>query len=271
MLIDTHCHLNFHAFKDDLDEVITRAQKAGIEKIIIPGTDLSSSAKAIAIAQKYPHCYAAIGIHPHHAKDATITLNQTLRNQLKELTQHDKVVAVGEIGMDYHTYEKSKYAVTAVTPEVKEKQKALFLLQLEFAHECNLPVIFHCREAHEDMYTLIVDFKTHSGWKPQGVYHCFGGGKKDLKRVLELGLYVGCDGNVTYNESLQTVVKEIPLERLLLETDAPFLTPLLYRGTRNEPSYLPLIAQKVAELKGVEEGKVKEMTTKNARTLFKLP
>ncbi len=269
MYIDTHCHLNFGAFDQTVPEILECAKKAEVEKIIIPGTDLVSSQKAIDIANQYENCFAAIGIHPHHAKDETLLVNADLQEKLTLLAQQKKVVAIGEIGMDYFVYVKSKYAETEITQELREKQTALFRMQLEIALEQNLPVIFHCRDAFDDMITVIEECMGKKG-SLRGVFHCFGGGKKDLRWVLEKNFFVGIDGNITYNQNLQFIPSMVPLNRLLLETDAPFLAPIPHREKQNEPSYLPLVASYVARKINTPVEKLADMTTQNAYSLFGL-
>lgn len=277
MLIDTHCHLNFHAFEKDLDDVVRRAEEAGVEKIIIPGTDPSSSKKAIEIAQTYESCYGAVGIHPHHTKDANLVINDDMRHQLKELLTQPKVLAAGEIGLDYHVYKNSKYESNDITDEYKDKQKQLLTLQLELALELNKPVIFHCRDAHDDMIQTISTFSRKgspaaNSVKPaRGVFHCFGGSTQQLELILTMGYYIGFDGNITYSRNWKKIVAATPLERIVLETDAPFLTPVPHRGTRNEPSYLPLVAQAVADAHGKSVSEVIHLSTQNAISLFGFP
>ncbi|MBI4058253.1 TatD family hydrolase [Candidatus Gottesmanbacteria bacterium] len=286
MLIDTHCHLNFHAFNKDLDDVVRRAKEAGVEKIIVPGTDLTSSQRAIEVAQTYDSCFATVGIHPHHAQDPNLVIDDNVRHQFKSLLSHDRVVAVGEIGLDYYRYNKTKYTDTAITSEIKQKQKKLLLMQLELAHEHELPVILHCREAHSDLIQTISSFAKATDNKSsssrrisrirensspiQGVFHCFTGSTHHLSLILTMGYYVGFDGNITYSSNWQTLVSSAPLERILLETDAPFLTPEPHRGTRNEPAYLLLVAKEVAKFHTTSLSKVIHISTMNAGSLFRL-
>ncbi|MBI4990516.1 TatD family hydrolase [Candidatus Gottesmanbacteria bacterium] len=267
MFIDTHAHLNFKAFKKDLDEVLNRAKESGVTKIIIPGAKVDSSEKAIEIAQRYDSCFAAIGIHPHHVDEfkqsGRLIIEQKLKEMLKQV-QHDKIVAIGEIGLDYHEYN----GYPPLLQENKEQQKELLLLQLDLAQKENLPIIFHCRNAFDDLLEIIRQY----GKSVEGVFHCFDGEKKHLEEVLKLGFYIGFDGNITYpeNQTLKSLVKLTPLERLFLETDSPFLTPQPFRGSRNEPAYITYIAKEVAEIhqRSVEE--IVEMTSRNALNLFKI-
>lgn len=268
MFIDTHAHLNFKAFRKDLNEVINRTKEAGIEKIIIPGAKIDSSRKAVEISQKYDSCFAAVGIHPHHVVNFTQLGKTKITNELKMLVDNKKVVAIGEVGLDYHEYK----GYPPITNEVKSQQKELLRLQIEIAQENNLPIIFHCRDAHDDQLEMIND-NLKSNNKITGVFHCFGGEKKHLEKVLSLGFYVGFDGNITYpeNKNLQDLVAYTPIDRLLLETDAPYLTPLPFRGQRNEPAYLINTASFVYHLHKISLEKVSEITTSNALKLFRLP
>lgn len=281
MLIDTHCHLNFHAFENDLDDVVRRAQEAGVEKFVIPGTDLVSSQKAVEIAQKYPGvCFAAVGIHPHHAQDPELTIDDELKNKIEELVIQDGVVAVGEIGMDYFRYTKTKYENNNLTDDIKQKQKALLLIQLELALIHKRPVILHCREAFDDMIQTISPFsRTNSPTasvktnyiKPHrlhGVWHCFGGTAKLLQDILTMGYCVGFDGNITYSTDYSPLVASAPLDKILLETDSPYLTPVPHRGTRNEPKHIPLVAKTIADYHSSPLSEIIQVTSRNAKLLF---
>ena len=272
MFIDTHCHLNFEAFTDDLPQVIERAKDRGVMKIIVPGTDVASSARAVEIANTYDNCWAAVGVHPHHAKDPDLTVDADLKQQLKELATSDRVVAMGEIGLDYHVYRNSKYENTEITDELKQKQQELFLLQYELAHELNLSTILHCREAQDDLIQTISNNSRirENSPRPPGVFHCYGGSKKHLRLLITMGYYIGFDGNITYSPDWKTIVSSAPLSRIVLETDAPYLTPVPFRGKRNEPMQIPLIAQAVAEYTGTSLSKVIQTTTENAQVLFKI-
>lgn len=264
MFIDTHCHLNFKAFKKDLDDVIKRAQETGVYKIIIPGAKIGSSQKAVEIAQKFSCCYASIGVHPHHASSIPIDKLRELEREIIILTKQKRVVAIGEIGLDYFQY--NKYPSTII--EDKKRQNELFLTQFNIALKHNLPVIIHSRNAHDDLLEVLGSFNK----LPSGVFHCFDGTKEHLKKVLNLGFFVGFDGNITYpeNSNLRELVKFTPLDRLLVETDSPFLTPLPFRGTRNEPSYIPLVAQAVAQIHKKKSNEIAEITSYNATKLFHL-
>lgn len=262
-LIDTHAHLNFEAFKDDFEEVIKRAQNEGVEKIINVGANLDSSQKAVEIAQKYEGCYASVGIHPHHAADYDTA---QYHSELEKLARRPKVVAIGETGLDYYTYKNGGIADP-------QKQKELFLAHLELAQRLNLPVIFHCREAHADMLEILKPYTLYPKPYPiRGVFHCFSGDQKFLEAVLEMGFYIGFDGNITYRnaQGLRELVKTAPLERTLLETDCPYLPPEPFRGLRNEPKNVKIIARAVAEIKALPFTNVAQKTTQNACSLFRI-
>lgn len=273
MYIDTHCHLNFKAFNKDLDEVIKRAGEKGVAKIVIPGAKLDSSEEAIKIAQKNTCCFATVGIHPHHAKDSDTTLlyiNVVKRyeNSLLNLAKKPKVVAIGEIGLDYYQYKN----YPQVDENNKKNQKELLLMQLRLAQFYKKPVILHCREALDDLIDLLSKYQKNSSNTLRGVCHCFAGNKTHLKKVLAMGFYVGFDGNITYKENreLQEVVKETPLDRLLLETDAPYLSPIPKRGQRNEPAYIRHTASFIAKLKETSLENLASYTFNNACSLFNL-
>jgi len=273
MYTDTHCHLNFKAFNKDLKEVIDRAKKSGVEKIIIPGAKLDSSRSAVEIASQYEMCFAAVGIHPHHTTESDtsllhINVVKPDENSILNLVNKPKVVAIGEIGLDYYAYKN----YPPITMNGKKRQKELLIIQLKIALACQKPVILHCREAHDDMLELLTDFQEKPETRLRGVFHCFGGDKNHLKKVLDLGFLVGFDGNITYedNQKLQEMVIQTPLERLLLETDAPYLAPVPYRRQRNEPSYLSLIAVFISNLTGNSLKKITGKTQKNAESLFSI-
>ncbi len=287
MLIDTHCHLNFNAFNKDLPDVLRRAKEAGVEKIIIPGTDIASSKKAIEVANSYDFCWASVGIHPHHAHDPGLVIDAALEKQLEKILTSDRVVAVGEIGLDYFRYTKTKYSDNSITDEIKQKQKELLLMQLDLAVIHNLPVIFHCREAFDDMLEVIRNQKETNSRKSsarpnyikqsqtvkpvRGVFHCFTGSTSQLQLITTMGYYVGFDGNITYDETQYSpLVSSAPLDRILLETDSPYLTPVPYRGTRNEPMHLPLVAEAVAKYRATTLSEITKFTTSNAEKLFEI-
>lgn len=262
MYIDTHCHLNFPDMNDDRAMVIGNAKKANVKKFINPGVDSLSSHQAVTLAQKHPGViYAGIGFHPYEAQNLR---PEDVRKDLEELWRQgtgDKgqvIVAVGEIGLDYHQYKDE------AAEGKKQNQKILFEEQLRFALAHSLPVIMHCRDAYEDFFAVLDNLPS----MPRGVIHCFSGGLQELREAQQRSFFVGIDGNVTYSKQLALIVPHIPLEMLLLETDTPYLTPVPFRGQRNEPKYIPLIAKKIAELQDTDIQVVEDKTTKNSITLF---
>ena len=253
--IDTHCHLDFPDYQGDLELVIRRAEQAGVREMISVGIDLDTSRKALELARRWPGVYATVGVHPHHVNEVGDGDYQALR----ELAEHPKVVAYGEIGLDY---------VKEYSPAAQQREH--FAAQVELAGELKLPLIVHDREAHADTMAIL----RAAGELPAGgVMHCFSGDSVLAREVLDLGFYISIPGVVTFKSAatLGEAVGMIPLERLLLETDAPFLAPVPRRGKRNEPAYVPHIAAKVAEIKGCDVEDVARHTTANARRLFRLP
>jgi TatD DNase family protein len=252
MLIDTHAHLEMREFNDDRDEVIKRAKDAGVEYIVTIGTTVESSRDAVMLADKYDFIYAAIGIHPHEAKDILHPAYEVLRHFAK----HKKVVAYGEIGLDYY-YEHTQRVV----------QQRKFRDMLYEAKELKLPIIVHDRDAHEDTLRILKE-----DWDPAlgGVMHCFSGDIEYAKRVMDLGFHISIAGPVTFPkaQALRDVVKQVPIEQLLIETDAPYLAPQKYRGKRNEPAYVRYTAEEIAKVKGLSFDDVARITSFNAMQLF---
>lgn len=263
MYIDTHCHLNFQAFEKDWQKVADEAIKAGVEKMIVVGADLATSAKAVELAGKHKNLWAAVGIHPHHAQ------NKIGFDKLKSLARSKKVVAIGECGLDYHEYRNTRYPDPQITPEIKNQQKVLFGQQIQLAKQLKLPLIIHNRETGEDTLDSLNHFCKSDGVYPPGVFHCISGSKKLLEKILQAGFYVGIDGNITYNQEVQALALMTPMNRILLETDAPYLSPQ-HDGSRNLPQSVKIIAQFLAKLKGASINQIGRETTKNAEKLFKI-
>lgn len=254
MYIDTHCHLNFSDFDEDRAMVIGNAKKAGVKKFINPGDDIKTSKSAAALASLHPGViYAAVGIHPYNAGE-----NIQRKDIVSIITK--QTVAIGECGLDYHAYKG--FSATGK----KEEQKQLFEMQLQLALELDLPVIIHSREAFSDIFDVL----DHLSSMPKGVFHCFSGGLEDVRNIIDRGFYIGLDGNATYSKQLAMVIPSIALDRLLLETDAPYLPPEGHRGERSEPKYVPLIAKTIAKLQHKDVQEVEETTTGNALKLFAL-
>lgn len=258
---DTHCHIDFDAFDDDRDAVIQRAVEKGLTRMLVPGVDLASTQAAVALAEKNSPVYAAVGIHPNHSS----SLFEGIYDQLAELADHPKVVAIGEIGLDYYWDE---------TP--KTLQWKMLKRQLSLAAEKHLPVIIHNRDAHEDIAEILLDWQkdlaeNHAplAEKP-GVLHSYSGNIIQAEKLLDAGFYLGITGPVTFKNApdLQVVASEAPETRLLIETDSPYLTPHPYRGKRNEPAYVYYVAEKIATLRGISPKDVGEFTSRNAKILF---
>ena len=255
MLIDSHCHLDMKDFNKDRIEVLERAKREGIGYIIAIGIDVKSSEAALALARKYDQIFATVGCHPH---DADGCRTEDLQ-KLAALALEPEVVAWGEIGLDYYRNYSEK-----------ENQKKIFKEQLALAHTVNLPVIIHDREAHEEVYAML---KKMGKGERKGVIHCFSGDMDLAEAFMALGYDISIPGTVTYKNahSIREVAATIPLDRMLLETDAPFLTPVPKRGKRNEPAYVAYTAREVAKLRDIPFETVAEQTTENARALFGLP
>lgn len=253
-LIDTHCHLDFPDYQGDLPAVLERARDAGVGHIITVGIDLSTSRAAIDLAVRYPALFATVGVHPHHVKE----LVEADYTRLRELARHPCVVAYGEIGLDY---------VKDYSPPALQREH--FARQVALARELAQPLIIHDREAHDDTVAILREALPLAAG---GVMHCFSGDAAFAEVVLDLGFYISIPGVVTFPKAgaMQEAVRQVPLERLLLETDGPFLAPVPRRGKRNEPQLLLHTAQKVAELKGVAIEEVARATTANAERLFRL-
>lgn len=253
-LVDSHAHLDFKNFDRDRDEVFQRAEDYGLKLIINAGFNLTTTRQALPLSEKYPMLYVAAGIHPHDAANAP----EDYLKQLRELARHPKVVALGEIGLDYYRDRSPRW-----------QQWDVFSRQLGLARELNLPVIIHSREAHAETRALLEEEGIPAAG---GVMHCFSGDLELAEQMMELGLYISFAGPVTYprNDVLRQVAAAIPAERLLVETDAPFLPPAPWRGKRNEPAYTVFIVEKIAALRGTTAENLGKVCLENARRLFSL-
>jgi TatD DNase family protein len=251
MLADSHAHLEMNDFDRDRNEVVRRAEGAGVDLIITVGTTLDDCRKAISIANTFKNVYAAIGIHPHEVKD----IDETTYETIKIMAKMDKVVAFGEIGLDFFRN---------LSP--RDVQIRRFEEQLELAGEIGLPIIIHDRDAHQETLKMLERRKgTH-----RGVIHCFSGDYRMAEKCLDMGFYISVTGAITFgkSEKLKEVVRQIPVTNLLLETDAPYLTPHPYRGKRNEPAYVIHTARKVAEIKGMSLEELTSLTYQNTKNVF---
>jgi TatD DNase family protein len=267
-MIDTHVHLQLSQYNDDLVAVLDRAAAAGVHTAIVPGTKLKDSVAAAGLAATYRDAacslYATVGIHPTSAQMLTDDVLKTLA----DLATEQRVVAIGEIGLDYYWPKRKNRGWYCAPPEV---QRCALRHQLALAAQLDLPVVVHDRDAHEDTLEILSAWRM-SNPRARGVLHSYAGGPEMLQDVLDLGFYVGMDGPVTFRraQDLHEVARVVPLDRLLLETDGPYLTPAPHRGRRNEPAYIPLIVTRIAELKGLAVRQIAEATTANARALFGL-
>lgn len=262
-LVDTHAHLDLSQFDEDLDQVVDRATSEGVTRIITIGFDLDSSRQAVALTNSYPNLWACVGIHPHQASQA----NLEVLNSLRHLSKHPKVVAIGETGLDYYRDRSPR-----------DVQRRVFRQELDLAVEVGKPVVIHDRAAHQDIMHIIrawaEDVRSSNGklQPPLGVVHCFSGDLTMAEELFDLGFCISIAGPVTFPNArrLQELVSRLPLERLLIETDCPFLSPHPYRGKRNEPANVKLIAEKIAEIRSMSLEEVSQITTENASRVFRL-
>lgn len=254
MLIDSHAHLDDRRFDKDRDKLIKSFKKSGIDLIINPGADISSSIKAVSLSEEYDNIYAAVGVHPHSAKE----MDESSINILKSFTDRDKVIAIGEIGLDFY-YDNSP----------RDIQRQRFIEQLNLAKEVDLPVIIHTRDAAQETFEIL---KEAQDGKLEGVLHCYSGSVEMALEYIKLGFYISLAGPVTFKNARvsKEVAKAVPLEKLLIETDAPYLTPEPHRGKRNEPLFVRYVAGTIAELRGISFDEVAKQTSENAKKLFRI-
>ena len=254
IFIDTHSHIDFEDFTDNMDGLLAKCKEVGVEKIIIPGVTLEDTKRVINLAEKYPELYATVGIHPSEAK----TWTDKSYEKLKAFAQNPKVVAIGEIGLDYY-WDKSFVDI----------QKEILIQQIELAKEIKKPIVIHDRDAHLDTFNIL----KNTNAKDVGVVlHCFSGSVEFMQECIKEGFYISLGGVTTFKNAIKAkeVAEKIPLDRLLLETDAPYLTPVPHRGETNYPYYIPIIAQQIASLKSISIEEVATATTQNAISFFKL-
>ncbi|OQW30871.1 MAG: hydrolase TatD [Nitrospira sp. SG-bin1] len=254
MLIDTHTHLDDARYNDDREAVIARAREAGVEAFITIGCDLATSQAAVQLADRHPFVYASIGVHPHEVKH----IQDTWYDEFRRLAKHRQVVAYGEIGLDFHYNHSSP-----------KDQRERFREQVQLARELKLPVIIHTREAQEDTITILKEEKASD---VGGVFHCFSGDAWLAKDALDLGFYLSFSGILTFQNAtmLREIAANTPLDRLLIETDCPYLTPVPYRGKRNEPAYVSQVAKQLASLHNMSVDEIAGRTSGNAKRLFKI-
>jgi len=256
-LVDSHCHLDFPDFAEELDDIVKRAEMAGVKRMVTISTRVKKFPEVLAVAERFPSVFCSVGTHPHNAdEELDISIDQ-----LVELTRHPKVVAIGEAGLDYH-YDKSP----------RDAQRQGFLNHIAAARITSLPLVIHARSADQDMMDILQE-ETEKGAFP-AILHCFSSGRALAEKGVELGLMISFSGILTFknSEEIRDIAKNVPLENLLIETDAPFLAPVPLRGKRNEPSYVVNTARVLAEVKGVSEDDIHRITSKNFFRLFaKMP
>ena len=251
MLFDTHAHLDDKRFNDDREQLIDSLQENNVSLVMNIGSDLENSFKSVELSKKYDFIYAAVGIHPHSAQQT----NDIDLLKLEQLLDNDKVKAIGEIGLDYY-YDNSP----------REKQKEILIKQLEIAKKHNVPIVIHDRDAHEDCYNII------SAYNLPCVFHCYSGSIQYAERLLKLGYYISFTGVITFSNAkkLREVVSTVPIERIFIETDCPYLAPDPYRGSRNSPLYVHRVAETIAEIKGISYEDVCRITMENGKRFFRI-
>jgi TatD DNase family protein len=252
-MIDTHCHLDFSEFDDCREEAVAEAYDAGVHTIINIGVNRESSVKSVELAERFNGVYAAVGVHPHDAR----TFDAAAEQAIRELAGHDKVVAIGEIGLDFYR---------DLSP--RSVQENVFRRQMELAVERKLPVVIHSRESFQQTVRIVQEY---ADTLPGGVFHCFPGDVEDAQEVIELGLVISVGGVITFkNARMAQVASAVPLDKIILETDAPYLTPVPHRGKQNRPAYVKYVYQKLAELKDISIDEVEKVVDRTAQKLFGL-
>lgn len=253
MIFDTHAHYNDRQFDEDRDTLLSSFPENGVGLVMNACSDLSEIPDIIEMCEKYPFIYGAVGIHP----EAVATLSDNYLSELKKHSSHDKIKAIGEIGLDYYW-----------TTETKEKQKTVFAEQIELAKELNLPIIVHDRDAHGDCLDIL---RKHKVWECGGVFHCYSGSAEMVKEITDkFGMYIAFGGSLTFKNAVNVreAAKTVPLDRLLIETDSPYLAPVPYRGKRNSSIYLPQVINMLSEIHGISPSELEDITAENGRRLF---
>lgn len=253
MIFDSHAHYDDEAFNEDRENVIKELEANGIIGVLNCGASLQGAKSSVALADRYHFFYAAVGIHPEHAD----SFDENTYRQIKELADHNKVRAIGEIGLDYYHEENPP----------REVQQKAFRKQMQLAGELGLPVVIHDRDAHEDTLTILSEFP-----KVRGIVHCFSGSAEFAERCLKLGYYIGITGVVTFKNAKKIieVIEKVPIERLMVETDCPYMAPVPYRGKRNRSEYIEYILEKISEIKNISKEEVSTQTTKNIQELLNI-
>lgn len=283
MYIDTHCHLNFKDFKDDYKDVAARALSNQIEMIVV-GSEIKTSSRSVSLSKEFEQgVYSAIGLHPIHLQDVLIKNDNEngkyeFRSKKEEYREDDylnlvksggkKIVAIGEIGLDYYHIEGDS---EKKVDEVKKMQQEVFYKQLELAQKVNLPVIIHCREAHDDLFTILKNFYSRNSFKKEwGVIHCFSGDLNQAKKYWDLGLLTSFTGLITFVKQWDSLIEQAPLEKIMIETDSPYLSPTPFRGQRNEPLYVKEVAKRIAEIKKMDISIVKKEIFNTSKKFFNI-
>jgi len=279
MLIDTHSHINFKTFEEDGDRVIQQALQESVW-MVVAGTEYKTSKRALYYANRYERgVYAAVGLHPMHLRSREVnteeydfvTRAEVFNREIYEkLAQFQKVVAIGEIGLDYYHME----GLPDIQAE-KSKQKKAFVDQLHLARHLDLPVLIHCRQAHDDMLHLLKEFRKENREhipddRPWGVMHCFSGDEDLAWEYFKLGMMISFTGLITFSRQWDDLIRRLPNDKFMVETDCPFMTPEPYRGQRNEPVLVQYVAKRIAEIKHMDETKIADITTRNARNFFNI-
>ena len=279
MLIDTHAHINFKDFKEDGDKIIQNSLAEEIWMINV-GSDYKTSKRALEYANKYEKgVYATVGLHPIHITEMNMEMEgESFKTRgedfnydiYEKLAKFEKVVAIGEVGLDYYHFEN-----TTNIPEAKEKQKQVFLSQALLARRLDLPLIIHCRQAHDDLVKILSDFRKEyidliPKDRPWGVIHCFSGDEDLAWKYFNMGLIISFTGLITFSRQWDDLIRRLPADKFMIETDSPFLTPEPFRGKRNEPLFVKYVAKRIAEIKHLSEERIAEITTKNAKELFRI-
>ncbi|HNV12906.1 MAG TPA: TatD family hydrolase [bacterium] len=283
MYIDTHCHLNFKDFKDDYKDVAERALSNEVEMIVV-GSEIKTSSRSVSLSKEFEQgVYSAIGLHPIHLQDILIKNDNEngkyeFRSKKEEYREDDylnlvksggkKIVAIGEIGLDYYHIEGDS---EKKVDEVKKLQQDVFYKQLELAQKVNLPVIIHCREAHDDLFAILKDFYSRNSFKKEwGVIHCFSGNLDQAKKYWDLGLLTSFTGLITFVKQWDSLIEQAPLEKIMIETDSPYLSPTPFRGQRNEPLYVKEVAKRIAEIKKMDISIVKKEIFNTSKKFFNI-
>lgn len=254
MLFDTHAHYNDSRFDEDLHEVLAQMQESGVGLIMNPATKADEFAEVVAMCEKYPFMYGAVGVHPEEVD----TVNDALADEIRKYAKHPKIKAIGEIGLDYYWVQDNK-----------EQQKALLAMQIELAKELKLPVIIHDRDAHGDTMALL---REHKVWECGGVFHCYSGSAQMVKEIVEWGMYVGFGGALTFKNAVKPceAAAAVPIDRLVVETDAPYMAPVPMRGKRNVSTYTKYVAEKLAQIKGIEAEEMAKICFENGKRLYNI-